>query len=391
MRLLDRYLLRSVLAPFCYCFFGFLAIWLVFDLSDNAPDFVEARVSLAKIGFYYLTQFPQIMVMSLPISLLLALLYALGRMSRSNEVIAMMTSGVGVIRVMGPLLLLGLAITAISLLLNYRMAPQSEAVKEQVFDQIVKGENKGTELRSHLYRDREARRTWFIGKFTLETAAFKKLHIMQQDAGTNVTEKYYARRANYDPVTKTWELRDGKTVTFDKEGRIADQEKWDERRFTGWSETPERIGSSVMDPQTMSVEELRDYLRVNADLPPLALAPYRTQLQYRWALPCQNFLAVLIAAPLGMVFSRRGVVTSVAAAIFTFAGMMFLSFLFLALGKGGRIGPEISAWLPVGAFLLVGVWLVFLRTTNRELRLWPQPEVAATGAPLHPSLKRVES
>ncbi len=386
MRLLDRFILRSVLAPFLYCFFAFLAIWLVFDLSDNGQDFLEAKVSLARIGYYYFTQFPQIIVMSLPISLLLALLYGIGRMSRTNEIIAMLTAGVGVVRVLLPLVGLGLIVTTASLLLNYRMAPHSEAVKERVFDQMIKGEDKAIELKAHLYRDRRALRTWFIGKFTLDTAAFKKLHIMQQDEASKVVAKYYARRASYDPAAKTWELRDGKTVNFNEEGRITTQEKWEVRRFTGWPETPDRIASSVRKPPSMSVEELRTYLEINADLPALQLARYRTQLQYRWALPFQNLLAVFIAGPLAMVFSRRGIMTGVASAIALFASMTFISFLFLALGKGSRLSAEAAAWAPVGLFLLAGLALVFFKAANREFRLWPARSVASTPSARRPQL-----
>lgn len=385
MRLLDRFILRSVLAPFLYCFFAFLAIWLVFDLSDNGQDFLEAKVSPARIGYYYFTQFPQIIVMSLPISLLLALLYGVGRMSRTNEVIAMLTAGVGVVRVLLPLIGLGVIVTLASLLLNYRMAPHSEAVKERVFDQMIKGEDKAIELKAHLYRDRVALRTWFIGKFTLDTAAFKKLHIMQQDGKSNVVAKYYARRASYDPATKIWELRDGRTVNFTEAGRISDQEKWDVKQFSGWPETPDRIASSVMNSQSMSVEELQTYLQINADLPEQQLAQYRTQLQYRWALPFQNLLAVFIGAPLGMVFSRRGIMTGVASAIATFASMIFISYLFLALGKGYRLPAEAAAWSPVGLTLLIGLALLFFKATNREFRLWPARSIAAT-----PSARRAQ-
>jgi lipopolysaccharide export LptBFGC system permease protein LptF len=46
MRLLDRYVLQNFLIPFLYSTLGFLAIWLVFDLSDNGHDFIEAHVKL---------------------------------------------------------------------------------------------------------------------------------------------------------------------------------------------------------------------------------------------------------------------------------------------------------------------------------------------------------
>ena len=43
------------------------------------------------------------------------------------------------------------------------------------------------------------------------------------------------------------------------------------------------------------------------DFPEVRLAPYRTQLHYRWALPWVCLLVVFIAAPLGIVYNRRGI------------------------------------------------------------------------------------
>ena len=43
MRILDRYVLQKFLLPFVYCFLGFIAIWFIFDLSDNLPDFLQGK------------------------------------------------------------------------------------------------------------------------------------------------------------------------------------------------------------------------------------------------------------------------------------------------------------------------------------------------------------
>ena len=103
MRLLDRYIISSFLIPFSLCFFGFLAIWFVFDFAGNVQDFVDARVSAGFIVFFYLTQIPQFAVLCLPVGLLLSLLFATTKMSRSNEIIAMLTAGQSLWRVMLPL------------------------------------------------------------------------------------------------------------------------------------------------------------------------------------------------------------------------------------------------------------------------------------------------
>ena len=43
--LLSKYILRQFLTPFAYCFTGFIIIWLIIDLSDNGPDFFDAKAS----------------------------------------------------------------------------------------------------------------------------------------------------------------------------------------------------------------------------------------------------------------------------------------------------------------------------------------------------------
>src|SRR6267154_737044 len=115
MNILDRYVLRSFLEPFLMCFAGFVAIWLIIDISDNFNDFLEAHASFKTIFGYYVTQIPTTILMSLPVGLMLALLFSLSRMSRTNELISQLTAGRSVVRVLLPLIAVGVATTAFCL------------------------------------------------------------------------------------------------------------------------------------------------------------------------------------------------------------------------------------------------------------------------------------
>src|SRR5437667_12855730 len=95
MRLLDRYVIRNFLQAYIYCIAGFISIWLIFDISDNISTLLDERVGLILAVQYYFTQVPQVFIILLPVSLLLALLFSLGRMSRANEIVSMLTAGVG--------------------------------------------------------------------------------------------------------------------------------------------------------------------------------------------------------------------------------------------------------------------------------------------------------
>ena len=77
-------------------------------------------------------------------------------------------------------------------------------------------------------------------------------------------------------------------------------------------------------------------------------------------------MVVFIAAPLGIGFSRRGVLSSVAASIVLVFSMNFLTHLFLALGEGSRIPSWTAAWMPNLMFTVIGLYLLYLRSTNRD-------------------------
>ena len=130
MRLLDRYVIRNFVQVYFYCIAGFISIWLIFDVSDNISTFIDEPCSVSLVVRYYATQIPQVFIILLPVSLLLSLLFALGRMSRSNEIVSMLTAGVSLPRVLLPLIGMGLLTVAASMALNYSLAPHSELARK---------------------------------------------------------------------------------------------------------------------------------------------------------------------------------------------------------------------------------------------------------------------
>src|SRR5207237_2625538 len=90
MSLFDRYITRNFLQAYLYCIIGFISIWFIFDISDSISTFLDRHVGLGRVLEYYATQIPQILVILLPVSLLLALLFVLGRMSRAHELVSIL-------------------------------------------------------------------------------------------------------------------------------------------------------------------------------------------------------------------------------------------------------------------------------------------------------------
>jgi LPS export ABC transporter permease LptG len=367
MRRLDRYVTMYFLQAYLYCIAGFISIWFIFDVSDNISTFLDQRISRMLILKYYLTQVPEILVILFPVALLLALLFSLGRMSRSNEIVSMLTSGVSLPRILAPLLFIGLLTTAVSMGLNYSLAPHGEyAHKRLLEDPASRRQLLG--MTAQIFRNRTDNRTWFVQQFFPGDNKFTTLHIVQQDANDNIVKAYIATTAFYHPENHVWELQGVKIVDYDTAGNIIDvnYRVGTPVMITDWSETPFRLSSANVRAEHLSVPELRDYLQFNSDFPATLLAPFATHLEYRIALPWTCAVVALIAGSLGVGYSRRGILSSVAAAILLVFAMNFVMHLFLALGEGARIPIWAAAWTPNIIFGVIGLILLYYRASNRE-------------------------
>jgi len=367
VRLLDRYVLQNFLRAYLYCIAAFVAIWLIFDISDNISTFLDDRVSLRTVTHYYLTQAPQILVILLPVSLLLGLLFCLSRMSRSNEIVSMLTAGVSIPRLLLPLIGMGLLTSAFSAVLNYSLAPHAEQARRAAFESTTES-SREPGLIGQIFRNRSQNRTWFIQRFRPEENEFITVQVLQQDADDNIVKNYMAKRASYREAEKRWELSLVKVVSYDEVGNITQEENFQTLPMPEWNETPFRLASANMRAEYLSFPELRDYLQFNSDFPQTLLAPFATHFQYRLALPWTCLVVVFLAAPLAIGFSRGGVLSGVAAAIGLVFAMNFLTHLFLALGEGDRIPAWAAAWTPNILFAVIGLFFLYLRATNREAR-----------------------
>jgi lipopolysaccharide export system permease protein len=265
--------------------------------------------------------------------------------------------------VLAPLIGMGLLTVAASFALNYSLAPHAEMAKKNF---VATARSHEFTVQGQIFRNRTDDRTWFIQSFRPGHDVFNHVQVLQQDEQDNIVASYLTPRATYHPETKTWELEQVKVVHYDEAGNITDEKIFPSLKIDNWSETPFRLGSANAHAEYLSLPELRQYLHFNSDFPPTLLAPFRTHLQYRLALPWTCLVVVFIAAPLGIGYSRRGVLGSVAAAVILVFLYEFMRHLFLALGVGDHISPILGAWTPNLIFAVIGLYLLYLRSTNRE-------------------------
>ena len=125
MRILRTYLLREHISPFFVTMGGLTAVLLVGNLVKFAELVIAKGVSLFDILRLIIYLIPYMLSFTVPMACLIAMVLAFDRLSADYELIAMRASGVAPLRLVFPMLVVGLVTGVILLAVNDRVVPAS--------------------------------------------------------------------------------------------------------------------------------------------------------------------------------------------------------------------------------------------------------------------------
>jgi lipopolysaccharide export LptBFGC system permease protein LptF len=191
--------------------------------------------------------------------------------------------------------------------------------------------------------------------------------VIQDDGKGNMLKTWYAKRAAWFPGINQWRFYDAHLIdaavmanpppppaqTIPSYERLIIEEPW--------SETPWTILSGKINSEFLSVPELAAYLNSAVSLEEKKLWRYQTTLHARLSLPFRCFLMILLAAPLGIVTARRGVLGGVAMSVGLFVMVYFTYTIGLRMGERGRLSPALGAWGVLGVFFILGAVMLYMK------------------------------
>lgn len=359
MRLIDRYLLLELLTPLAYILSGFVICYVAFDLIFHIAQFQEARLEFGDFVKYYAATLPQVLAdVVIPVSFLLALLYALTNHSRHHELVAIRAAGVGIWRLAAPYFGVGVALGLATLAINETIAPDAEERARDILESHKSDKDAG----SIHFRSDDGVRDWVIdGGINRETGELLLPQVRWLKPQAGDPQRIHAASADFTDgqwVFSNADIWPWNTLasTIETNYRISLPETPDwirtEVKFAALSRS-----EAAKRPQ-LSIAELLTYLRLHQHLSPDQRAIFLTQLQGRMAAPFTCLAVVLIAFPLGARGGRRNVVVGVAGSIFICFAYFVLQRVFFGLGTGGIVPPALAAWLPNILFGATGCFLM---------------------------------
>lgn len=366
---LARYMARQFLAIFGICFGALLVVWVLMDLNNNLNDLRQSQNLGANLLVFYGMRLPSILMQLLPYSLLLSLLYCLGKLSKSREIVAMIQTGRGLPRITLPLILAGLFSTILCAGLNYHWAPVADGSSDE-FLQEVKGATV-SQATNVLYRNAPQHRLWMVGIFPKNYEKGNPLlnvEVTTTRADGSLLSRLSAESASWNPADRTWRFDHATVGSFSPDTAPDFQEMSGPLILHDWTETPWQLIKPGLSAPYLGIPDLSGWLLANVGNElTVSPAPYLTQWHYRWAQPFVCLVTVLLAAPLGIHFSRRGSTGGVAMAVVLSVSLLFLTTVALSLGEASFLKPAVAAWLPNVVFALLGLYLFHRRMAGRPI------------------------
>lgn len=125
MKILRRYILREHIGPFVAATGVLTGLMLLNQLAKRFGDLVGKGLPWYVIGEVFGLSVPFIVAMTMPMSVLVAVLYTFGRLSSDNEITAVKAGGVSLSRLMLPVLGAAVVIAAGMVVFNDRVLPES--------------------------------------------------------------------------------------------------------------------------------------------------------------------------------------------------------------------------------------------------------------------------
>lgn len=348
MKILTKYLLKSLIQPLLYCMLGFTLLFVINDLFDNFSDFLESGIRPLEILQYYSLKIPPVIVLILPVCLLLAMLYSLSRLTRYSEITAMRAGGISIYRIVMPFIGIGLVSTLVSGFINEYIAPNAAYHAEQFLE--YQTSNKGEEI--YFARGialKNENHVWMIQKFDTRDLSMYNVEFVEQRDDKSDAVKIQAEKALW--LDGRWWFMDLTVQRYNENGDLAGApEIILQKEMRELTETPQTFMSEIKDVQYLSSEEMRHYLESKTDVSESTRNRLRVDLHARLSAPFVCLIVTLLGVPIGAHTGRRGAFAGIMTAVSLFFVFYALQLTSQYLGKQEIISAWLGGWLPLIIF-----------------------------------------
>lgn len=352
-------------------------------LKEILPLLISRQASLPVLAEAMGLLIPYVWVFSLPMGMLTATLLIFGRFSADQELTAARASGVSLLSLTTPILLLSLALCGVSAWFNMELAPRCRIAYHGILDRL-KLDFTGAELPEDTFIKNFKGYIFYVGEN--KKGILKDVMVFVLKDGTNVAHSLHAPRGmlEVDATNATMKVflyeasvisEDGAVtagnftlpVEFAPAKKTRDTPRVSDMTFAQlrdeWRELENKVelqpSLKGATPEQLQARN-KDLLRRRDDL----ASPIRYLMNRQVAFSFACFGFTLVGIPLGIRVHRRE--TNIGLAMALVLAAVYYSFVIVAetYDQNPEYAPHLLVWLPNFIFQAVGAVLLWRANRN---------------------------
>jgi lipopolysaccharide export system permease protein len=349
-------LLLEMLPSFILGLAVFLIIILMFQilrLTEFALIHGVSFFTLAEIIFYIcISMLPAL----LPMSLLFSILWTYNRLSMDSEILALRACGLSMPPIMGPALILSLAVGLFSAQTSFELAPWGNRQFEVLFSNMKQTKSAGT-IRQGTFSEGLFDLVVYANRIDAETDRMEDVFIYdERDPKQPLTII-----AKYGLLQRDESLPGHKAILILQKGSIHRQAQAHTKinfdSFDVRLNDPLEIREREKSAPSWTLEDI--LLKLKEPLPPKEMIRVKIEWHKRMAIAVLCFVFGLLGVGLGIQTNKRTAKSSG----FIISLMVIVSYWVIyisveGLARSGQIPPGIALWLPNIAFGLFGIYSI---------------------------------
>lgn len=368
MNTFDRHLLSEWLQILVLVVVAVLGLTVLQICYDEMRTMLEAGAKVRDVLIYVGVTMPSFFAVILPITILVSLLFSLGKLHRANELTAMRAAGIGFGRITLPIWVVGLFACAGVWWLNSTVVPWSVERSEQLkndleFRKQAKSltADKVGALYDVAFDEPAQHRMWFFNRFSQATGRGYGAMVSQTDANGDIIHQLSAAEAYPDPKGGGWVFLNGRDNALDQitHENLANV-PFKEKRVAEYHEDPQLMLLTDRRPQDLSWFELKRLMNYFQVQNPAQGVPYAVRYYSILADAVAPLIVIAIAIPFSVTGVRVNPAIGVAKSLGLFFFYYLLNFMMQGLATKGWVDPQAAAWVPDIAMALFAA-VLFLR------------------------------
>jgi len=360
--ILDRYMVSELGGPFAFGLSAFTLIFAATNILAISRLVSEEHSPLGAAIEYFLWQLPQIMVTVVPMAMLLGVLLALQRLSGESEITAMKAGGIGLVRAVAPLLVIGFGVSIVALILQEGVIPyandRATYLREEVIKQV--GPFGGGSHAVTTTLPGGGRQVTVFAGYEVTTQTLLDVTLIKYDSSNHEQVIIFADRARYE--LPSWTFTNAREYQVNVDGTTHLLQEPEQRVDIG--EKPSQIQQTIANKnrEEMSRSQVRDVIE-SGQLSPQEKRAFETTYEEKFARPFASFVFTLIAVPFGLRPSRGGGSTGLGFGLAV--AIVFVYFVIASIVSavtsslpGGYVVSTLGAWTPNAIFTAIGALLL---------------------------------